>query len=286
MSHNIKDIVRLFDLKTTELHPSIEQQALQSGHYPYDKLMRRKIYEQQLMELQIELLKLQSSIAKRGERIVILFEGRDAAGKGGNIKRFSQHLNPRHAHVIALSKPTEAERGQWYFQRYISHLPTAGDMALFDRSWYNRAGVEPVMGFCTAEQHQKFLQEVPAFEKGLVRDGIHLFKFWLTIGQAMQLRRLHRRHQDPLKRWKISPIDLKAIHKWDDYTKAKEEMFSATHKKETPWTVIRANDKRRARLGAMRYVLNKLSYQGKDNQVIGRPDPKIIGSGKRFFFDS
>lgn len=273
-----------FDLEKPELPAFIEANALTSGDYPYDKRMKRKLYEKELVALQIELLKLQSSIAKRGERVVIIFEGRDTAGKGGTINRFRQHLNPRHAHLVALTKPTETERGQWYFQRYIAHLPTAGDMAFFDRSWYNRAGVEPVMGFCTPEQHETFLAEVPHFEERLVKDGIHLIKIWLTIGQEMQLRRLHRRQHDPLKHWKISPIDLKAIDKWEAYTKVKEEMFRATHSAHAPWTVILSNDKRRARLNALRLVLSQLDYEGKDEEIAAEPDSNIAGSGDAFFY--
>jgi polyphosphate kinase 2 len=258
---------------------------MESGDYPYSKRMKRKAYEKELLALQIELLKLQTSIAARGERVVVVFEGRDTAGKGGTINRFRQHLNPRHAHIVALTKPTEAERGQWYFQRYIAHLPTAGDMALFDRSWYNRAGVEPVMGFCTPEQHQLFLEEAPLFEERLVKDGIHLIKIWLTIGQEMQLHRLHRRRHDPLKHWKISPIDLKAIELWEEYTRVKEQMFRATHRAATPWTVILSNDKRRARLNALKLVIPQLHYEGKDDSVAKAPDPKIAGNSDEFLFN-
>lgn len=274
-----------FKLEDPELAPILEENAFKSGGYPYDEKMKRKKYEKQLHGLQIELLKLQYSLQKTGQRVMIIFEGRDTAGKGGTISRFQQHLNPRHAHVVALTKPTDAERGQWYFQRYIAHLPTAGDMAFFDRSWYNRAGVEPVMGFCTQEQRQLFLQEAPHFEAQLVNDGIHLFKIWLTIGQEMQIRRLHMRHHDPLKQWKISPIDLKAFELWDEYTQAKELMFSETHKPKTPWTVILSNDKMRARLNAIRLVLNGIEYEGKDTDVVKEPDPKIVGSGDQFFFN-
>ena len=271
-----------FDLMNPDLHELIKDNALSSGDYPYEKRMSRKKYALQLLELQYELLKLQTHIRKSGERIAILFEGRDAAGKGSTIKRFMEHLNPRHAHIVALSKPTETEQGQWYFQRYIDHLPTAGDMSLFDRSWYNRAGVEPVMGFCTPEQNQAFLKEAPAFEKMLVRDGIHLFKFWLTIGREMQLKRFHDRQHNRLKRWKISPIDLKAVDKWDDYSNAKAEMLAATHTEEAPWTVIRANDKRRARLNAIRHVLANIDYPEKNEEIVGQTDPKILGSGPDF----
>lgn len=279
------EAIAAFDLEAPKLPDIIEDNAMESGDYPYSKRMKRKAYEKELLALQIELLKLQTSIAARGERVVVVFEGRDTAGKGGTINRFRQHLNPRHAHIVALTKPTEAERGQWYFQRYIAHLPTAGDMALFDRSWYNRAGVEPVMGFCTPEQHQLFLEEAPLFEERLVKDGIHLIKIWLTIGQEMQLHRLHRRRHDPLKHWKISPIDLKAIELWEEYTRVKEQMFRATHRAATPWTVILSNDKRRARLNALKLVLSQLDYEGKDDSVAKAPDPKIAGNSDEFLFN-
>ncbi len=274
------------DLDDPSLPPAIEAAAFASGGYPYTDRMPRKAYDGELRLLQIELLKLQSWAQETGERVVIVFEGRDAAGKGGNIKRFMQHLNPRHARVVALTKPTEAERGQWYFQRYVAHLPTSGDIALFDRSWYNRAGVEPVMGFCTAEQSEKFLEEVPEFESALVRDGIRLFKFWLTVGRAMQWRRFHARRHDPLKSWKLSSIDYASIPKWDAYTAARDAMFKRSHTDAAPWTVIRANDKRRARLSTIRTVLTALDYTGKDANVVANPDPKIAGSDDRFFADA
>lgn len=280
-----RDAINNFNLDDPVLDPLIDEHAFTSGAYPYVKKMKRRKYEAELYHLQIELLKLQRSIAATGERIVIIFEGRDTAGKGGTIQRFQQYLNPRHAHVIALPKPTEAERGQWYFQRYIKHLPTAGDISMFDRSWYNRAGVEPVMGFCTDEQHELFLKEVPHFEERLVNDGIHFFKIWLTIGQEMQLRRLYKRRHDPLKHWKISPIDLEAVHKWDDYTRVKEQMFQATHKPDTPWNVIFSNDKRRARLNAIKLVLSQMDYEEKDPQIAEAPDPLIVGSGDDFFYN-
>lgn len=281
----IKNAIEAFDLSNGDLDPLIEKGALTSGGYPYSKKMKRKQYEKQLVDLQIEFLKLQSSFQKSGARLVVVFEGRDTAGKGGTISRFRQHLNPRHAHVVALSKPTEAEQGQWYYQRYIAHLPTAGDIAFYDRSWYNRAGVEPVMGFCSPAQHKLFLKETPHFEERLVNDGIHLVKIWLTIGREMQLYRLHRRQHDPLKHWKISPIDLKAIDKWDAYTNAKEEMFRATHQPKSPWTVILSNDKRRARLSALRLVLNQIDYEDKDEAIATPPDPNITGQGEAFFYN-
>jgi polyphosphate kinase 2 len=272
-----------FDLENPELPKDIDDAAFGSGGYPYNKRIANKAYEADLHLLQIELLKLQRWVRDEGQRIVMVFEGRDAAGKGGTIKRFMEHLNPRHARTVALSKPTETESGQWYFQRYITHLPTAGDMVLFDRSWYNRAGVEPVMGFCTPDQVTQFLSETPEFEASLVRDGIRLFKFWLTVGQAMQIKRFHARRHDPLKSWKLSPIDLASMSKWDDYTKAREEMLDHTHTKQAPWTVIRSNDKRRARLNAIRHVLMSFDYAEKDVKLVATLDPKIIGSENKFF---
>lgn len=275
-----------FDLENPAFPKALEEQAFRSGGYPYDDRMPRKAYEKDLLLLQIELLKLQRWVRDTGERVVILFEGRDAAGKGGTIKRFMEHLNPRHARAVALTKPTEAERGQWYFQRYVAHLPTAGDMVLFDRSWYNRAGVEPVMRFCTPEQTAQFLKEVPEFEAALVRDGVRLFKLWLTIGRPMQLKRFHTRKHDPLKSWKLSPIDLKAIPKWDDYTAARDAMFEYTHTDAAPWTVIRSNDKRRARINAIRHVLASIDYAEKDVKLVAKPDAKIVGSDEQFFSDA
>lgn len=268
-----------YSLDVDELHPEIEARAFGSGGYPYDKKLKTKAYEKQLRLLQIELLKVQDWQRRSGERVVMVFEGRDTAGKGGTIKRFMEHLNPRHSHVVALSKPTEAERGQWYFQRYVSHLPTAGDMALLDRSWYNRAGVERVMEFCTREQTEQFFCEAPEFEHMMVRDGIRLFKFWLTIGREQQMRRFHRRKSDPLKRWKLSPIDYAAVGKWNDYSSAKTEMFERTHTAHAPWTVIKSNDKMRARLNCMRVVLDSLDYTEKDHGAIGDIDTKIAGTG-------
>jgi polyphosphate kinase 2 len=246
--------------------------------------MKRKEFEDQLEKLQIELLKLQSHVIKQGERVVVLFEGRDAAGKGGCISRFMAHLNPRHARAVALSKPTETERGQWYFQRYGAHLPTRGDIVLFDRSWYNRAGVERVMGFCNDEQLADFLREAPEFEGMLVRDGIRFFKFFLTIGREMQWTRFHERRHDPLKQWKLTDIDLAAMSKWDDYTKAQHDMFRFTHTPTAPWTVVRANCQRRARLEAIRVVLTSIPYAGRADKVVGEVDPKIVGSGPEYFY--
>jgi polyphosphate kinase 2 len=245
--------------------------------YPYDKRLRRKQYEKHKRSLQIELLKLQHSIRRRENRLIILFEGRDAAGKGGTIKRFTENLNPRGANVVALEKPTERERTEWYLQRYINHLPAAGEIAMFDRSWYNRAGVERVMGFCTPHQVNEFLREAPEFERMLARDGIILVKFWFSVSRTEQLRRFVRRQVDPVKQWKLSPVDLASLDKWDGYTEAKEDMFFYTDLPDAPWTVVKSNDKKRARLEAMRFVLSRVAYQDKDELVVGCPDPLIVG---------
>ncbi|MDX9884566.1 polyphosphate kinase 2 [Thauera sp.] len=247
------------------------------GGYPYRNLMSRKSYEKQKYRLQVELLKLQAWVKDTGQRVVILFEGRDAAGKGGTIKRFMEHLNPRGARVVALEKPSEIERGQWYFQRYIQHLPTAGEIALFDRSWYNRAGVERVMGFCSNDDYNEFMRQVPEFERNLVRSGIHVIKFWFSVSRDEQRRRFKERESHPLKQWKLSPIDLASLDKWDDYTKAKEAMFFYTDTADSPWTVVKSDCKKRARLNALRYVLHKLPYTNKDIERIGPLDPLLVG---------
>ncbi|MGJ6966454.1 polyphosphate kinase 2 [Streptosporangium sp. G11] len=244
--------------------------------YPYDERMSRQEYDRLKRLLQIELLKLQYWIKDTGGRLVVLFEGRDAAGKGGTIKRFMEHLNPRGANVVALEKPSERESTQWYFQRYVSHLPAAGEMVFFDRSWYNRAGVERVMGFCSPEEYLEFLEQAPAFEKMLVRDGIHLVKFWFSVSRSEQRTRFVIRQVDPVRQWKLSPMDLQSLDKWGDYTAAKEDMFVNTDTEEAPWTVIKSNDKKRARVEAMRHVLSLFEYENKDHEVIGTPDPKIV----------
>jgi polyphosphate kinase len=272
-----------FDLDDPELPEAIEEGALGSGGYPHEKKMKKAAFEAELETLHIQLARLQSWLRTSGERIVCLFEGRDSAGKGTCINHFVRHLNPRHCKTVALGRPTETEQGQWYFQRYVPHLPTAGDMALFDRSWYNRAGVERVMGFCTPGQHATFLREAPEFEGMLARDGIRLFKFYLEIGREMQLMRFHERRHDPLKQWKISDIDLAAMARFDDYTAAKEEMFRFTHTAMVPWTVILANDQRRARLEAIRSVLHAIDYKDKDAKAVGKPDADIVGAGPKFF---
>jgi polyphosphate kinase len=245
--------------------------------YPYRERMTREEYERLKRPLQIELLKLQSWVKDSGQRLVVLFEGRDAAGKGGTIKRFTEHLNPRGARVVALAKPTERERGQWYFQRYFNHLPSAGEIVLFDRSWYNRAVVERVMGFCTDEEYQEFMDQAPSLEQALVDTGIHLVKLWFSVSRAEQRTRFLVRVIDPLRQWKLSPVDLAALDRWDDYTRAKEAMFAGTDTPWGPWTVVKSNDKKRCRLAAMRWVLAQLDYPTKDTEVVGTPDPLIVG---------
>jgi len=272
-----------FDLNNSVFPKLLDDAAMTSGGYPYDKRMKKEELEEELERLQIELVKLQAHNIKTKGRILILFEGRDGAGKGSCIGAFIQHLNPRNTRAVALGKPTETERGQFYFQRYAAQLPTAGEIVLFDRSWYNRAGVERVMGFANADQIATFLREAPDFEGLLVRDGIKLFKFFLTIGREMQLKRFHERRHNPLKRWKLSEIDLAALTQYDDYTKAQIEMFRFTHTTTAPWTVIRANDQRRARLECIRVVLSAIAYEGKDPKAVGQIDPKIVGAGPEFF---
>jgi polyphosphate kinase len=246
--------------------------------YPYPARLDRAEYEHHKRLLQVELLKLQYWVKDTGQRIVVLFEGRDAAGKGSTIKRFMEHLNPRGAKVVALEVPTERERNQWYFQRYIAHLPTAGEIALFDRSWYNRAGVEPVMGFCTSEQSLAFLDQVPVFERMLVDDGISLTKFWFSVTRGEQRTRFAIREIDPVRQWKLSPTDIALLDKWDDYTQAKVTIFSRTHTPHAPWTVVKSNDKKRARLEAMRTLLAKFPYEDKDPEVVGVPDALLVGA--------
>ena len=248
--------------------------------YPYETRMTREEYELEKYRLQIELLKLQYWGEDTGQRHIILFEGRDAAGKGGTIKRFTEHLNPRTARVVALNKPSDRELGQWYFQRYIQHFPTAGEIVLFDRSWYNRAGVERVMGFATDEQYRRFMNQVPLFEKMLVDDGIHLTKFWFSVTQTEQRTRFAIRQIDPVRQWKLSPMDLESLDRWEAYTEAKEAMFLHTDTDHAPWISIRSNDKKRARLNAMRYFLSQFEYEGKDHEVVGTPDPLIVRRGR------
>ncbi len=253
--------------------------------YPYHERMSREDYERSKRLLQIELLKLQYWVKDTGEKIVILFEGRDAAGKGGTIKRFMEHLNPRGARVVALEKPTEREMGQWYLQRYVTQLPTSGEIALFDRSWYNRAGVERVMGFCTPSEYLEFMREAPEWERMLVRSGIRLIKLWFSVSRSEQRTRFLIRQVDPVRQWKLSPTDLASLDKWDEYTEAKEAMFFYTDTADAPWTVIKSNDKKRGRVESMRYVLNLFNYSNKDPEVVGSPDPLIVGPASDLFED-
>ena len=250
----------------------------QSDAYPYERGVTTRRYEAQKAQLQVELLKLQTWVRETGQRIIVLFEGRDAAGKGGTIKRFTEHLNPRSARVVALEKPSERERGQWYFQRYFQHLPTAGEIVMFDRSWYNRAGVERVMGFCNDDEYRLFMRQTPEVERMLVESGVRLFKYWFSVGRDEQRRRFEARRTDPLKIWKLSPIDLQSIDRWEDYTKAKELMFFHTDTSFAPWTIVKSNDKKRARLNCMLHFLAHLPYTNKDQAVVHEPDPLIIGT--------
>ena len=254
-----------------------EDTIFDNGRYPYSKKLDRKTYELEKAQLQAELLKVQLWAQETGQKFVLLFEGRDAAGKGGTIKRFTEHLNPRAARVVALNKPTDEERGQWFFQRYIGHLPTAGEMVFYDRSWYNRAGVERVMGFCEPSEYLEFMRQTPEFERMLTRSGIRLYKYWFSVTQEEQRRRFAARETDPLKQWKLSPIDKASLDKWDDYTEAKEAMLFYTDTADAPWTIIKSDDKKRARLNCMRHFLNSLDYPGKDEQFALAPDRKIVG---------
>ena len=247
--------------------------------YPYRTRLRTKEYEAQKLKLQIELLKVQNWVKETGQKVVVLFEGRDAAGKGGTIKRFMEHLNPRGARIVALEKPSDTERGQWYFQRYIDHLPTAGEMVFFDRSWYNRAGVERVMGFCTPHEYLEFMRQTPQVERMLSNSGILLFKYWFSVSREEQLRRFASRRDDPLKHWKLSPIDIKSLDKWDEYTEAKNAMFFHTDTADSPWVVIKSDDKKRARLNCMRHFLHHLPYPNKDPHIACAPDSQLVGSG-------
>jgi polyphosphate kinase 2 len=246
-------------------------------HRAYEESVPKKEYERTLEALQVELLKMQRWVIDEGERIVIVFEGRDAAGKGGAIRRFMEHMNPRHARIAALPKPSDVERTQWYFQRYVAHLPSAGEIVLFDRSWYNRAGVERVMGFCTRRQYEQFFHQVPEFEDALVESGIRLFKLWFTVSQAEQAARFEERRDDPLKQWKLSPMDVEAQARYAQYGKARDAMLEQTHREHAPWTVINSNEQKRARLEAIRHVLSSVPYRHKDRSVVGRPDPLVVG---------
>jgi polyphosphate kinase 2 len=250
--------------------------GFEQGQYPYATRMTRSDYEDEKAALQVELLKVQAWVQDTGQKFVLLFEGRDAAGKGGTIKRFTEHLNPRAARVVALNKPTDEERGQWFFQRYVKHLPTSGEMVLYDRSWYNRAGVERVMNFCEPKEYLEFMRQTPEFERMLVRSGVRLFKYWFSVTQDEQRRRFKARETDPLKQWKLSPIDRASLDKWEDYTEAKEAMFFYTDTADAPWTVVRSDDKKRARLNCMKHFLSSLDYPEKDARIATLPDPKIV----------
>ncbi len=252
----------------------------ETGEYPYKSRISTRDYEKHKAELQIELLKIQEWVKNTGQRIVILFEGRDGAGKGGTIKRFTEHLNPRGARVVALEKPSDREKSQWYFQRYVERLPAGGEIVFFDRSWYNRAGVERVMNFCTPNEYLEFMRQTPELERMLVRSGILLFKYWFSVTQEEQIRRFEARRKEPLKMWKLSPIDRESLNKWDDYTEAKEAMFFHTDTADAPWTIIKSDDKKRARLNCMKHFLSSLDYPGRDERVVGHPDPLIVGSSE------
>ncbi|MEO1202043.1 MAG: polyphosphate kinase 2 [Pseudomonadota bacterium] len=265
----------------TRKTPEQISKLFRDGAYPYPTKIGRHLYEQHKEELQVELLKVQNWVKMSGEKIMLIFEGRDAAGKGGTIKRFMEHLNPRAARVVALEKPTERERGQWYFQRYIQHLPSEGEMVFFDRSWYNRAGVERVMGFCDSLEYLEFMRQVPELERMLVRSGIRLFKYWFSVTREEQEHRFAARLQDPLKQWKLSPIDQESRDKWVDYTEAKEAMFFYTDTADAPWTIIKSDDKKRARLNCMQHFLSHLEYTDKDRKLIRGPDPLIVGTSSQ-----
>ena len=258
-------------------NPDEIRDLFREGTYPYKNKIKKSVYEQHKEELQVELLKVQNWVKTTGQRVVVIFEGRDAAGKGGTIKRFMEHLNPRAARTVALEKPTDKELGQWYFQRYISHLPTRGEMVFFDRSWYNRAGVERVMGFCDSLEYLEFMRQVPDLERMLVRSGIRVFKYWFSVTREEQRRRFESRQGDPLKHWKLSPIDEQSRDKWVEYTQAKEAMFFYTDTADAPWTIIKSDDKKRARLNTMQHFLSKLDYPEKNEHVVRGPDPLIVG---------
>ncbi len=254
-----------------------------SSVYPYQRMMDKKTYEEEIKLLQIELVKMQAWVQHTGERIVIIFEGRDAAGKGGTIKRFVENLNPRGARIVALAKPTETEKGQWYFQRYVEELPTKGEIVFLDRSWYNRTGVEHVMGFCTPHEYLEFMRQAPEFERMLVRSGIRFFKFWFSVSREEQLRRFISRAQDPLKQWKLSPMDVESLGRWDEYTRAKEAMLFYTDTADSPWHVVRSDDKKRARLNAIKFLLQSVPYEGRNDDLVQKFDPKIVGSAKDIY---
>jgi len=279
---NELDELHELKIKTKKLKVNPDDDAWRHN-YPYDKKLTRRSYEKQKRALQIELLKMQLWVKDTGQKMLIIFEGRDAAGKGGAIKRFNEHLNPRGARIVALEKPTDSERTQWYFQRYVAKLPSGGEIVMMDRSWYNRAGVERVMGYCTPAQYLEFMREVPELERMLVNSGVLLSKLWFSVGRAEQAARFAARETDPVKQWKLSPTDLASLDKWDDYTEAKEAMFFYTDTGDAPWTVVKSNDKKRARLEAMRFVLHSVDYPNKDTSVAHAPDPLIVGPAASHF---
>ena len=254
------------------------RRIFENGEYPYARKISTKDYEKQKAELQVELLKAQDWVKATGQKVIVLFEGRDAAGKGGAIKRFMEHLNPRGARVVALDKPSDREKSQWYFQRYIRHMPSGGEIVLFDRSWYNRAGVERVMNFCSPNEYLEFMREAPELERMMVRSGVILFKYWFSVTKPEQIERFKSREVEPLKKWKLSPIDRESLDKWSDYTEAKEAMFFYTDTADAPWVIVKSNDKKRARLNCMRHFLYSLPYPDKDENIVQSPDPLIVGS--------
>jgi len=278
-----KKSTRLYGTSEQRHSPEEIRDLFRSGKYPYEKRLSRPVYEKHKKELQVELLKVQNWVKMSGQRMILLFEGRDAAGKGGTIKRFMEHLNPRAARVVALEKPNEQELGQWYFQRYIKHLPTKGEMVFFDRSWYNRAGVERVMGFCNSVEYLEFMRQAPELERMLVRSGIHMFKYWFSVTHEEQDQRFTSREHDPLKQWKLSPIDKLSRDKWEDYTEAKEAMYFYTDTADAPWTIIKSDDKKRARLSCMQHFLSQLDYPDKNHDLVRGPDPLIVGTPSQVF---
>lgn len=285
-SATAKPVTNTHSVKPVQPSPDSIAHAFESGEYPYSTKLSRQSYERQKAQLQAELLKVQIWAQESGQKFALLFEGRDAAGKGGTIKRFMEHLNPRQARVVALNKPTWEEKGQWFFQRYVAELPTVGEMVFYDRSWYNRAGVERVMGFCTPNEYLEFMRQTPLLEQMMVRSGVRLYKYWFSVTREEQRRRFESRETDPLKRWKLSPIDKASLNKWEDYTEAKEAMFFYTDTADAPWAIIKSNDKKRARLECMRHFLNSIDYPGKDTKIAQAPDPLIVGQAKHVIHKS
>lgn len=267
----------------TRVEAAKSRKEIISATYPYDTVMKSEEYLREIEALQVELVKMQAWVKESGERIVMIFEGRDAAGKGGTIQRFTENLNPRGARVVALAKPSESECGQWYFQRYVQQLPTAGELVFFDRSWYNRAGVEHVMGFCSPPEYLEFMRQAPEFERMLVRSGTRLFKFWFSVSREEQLRRFLGRAKDLLKQWKLSPMDVESLSRWDEYTKAKEAMLFYTDTADAPWTIVRSDDKKRARLNAMKFLLSSIPYEGKNKKLVSKPDSLVIGLARDIY---